>query len=167
MSRSVSQTLKSEVFAQEMSDVPIILITISHNDLSEDVTISSDPTETLSSGAYGTTSNGIEYTQLPFEIVLAEQSDNLLTRATIKIDNVSRAIMSAVRAASNEPPEVKVQIVLATDPDTVEVEIDGLLLNDIKATALVVEAYLEPEILQAEKYPKNTINQSDYPGVFG
>ena len=167
MSRSVSNTLKSQVFGQEMDDVAIILISITHSDLSEDIYISSDPTETLSTGVKGTISNSIEYVQFPFEIILQEQTDNLLARATIRIDNISREIMQAVRTASNEPPNVSIQIVLASDPDTAEIEINNLRLNNIKANAFVVEAELQPKIIQGEKYPAYVFNQAEWPGIFG
>ena len=167
MSRSVSNTLKEQVFSQEMTDPAIVLITISHNDLSEDIYVSDDPTETLASGFRGTVSNGVDYTHLPFELSLAEQSDNLLSRARLKIDNVNREIILAVRAASNEPPLVNIKIVLASDPNAVEFEIPDLRLNDIRANALIVEGDLQPEIFQSEKFPKNSVNQADFPAVFG
>jgi hypothetical protein len=150
-----------------MSDVAIYLVTISHANLAEDILLSSDPTEVLSSGVRGTISNSLEYVQLPFEIVFQEQTENLLARAVIRMDNISREIMQAVRLASGSAPSVKIQIVLASDPDTVEIEIDDLKMNNIRGSATIVEADLQPPILQGEKYPKNTINQADFPGVFG
>lgn len=167
MSRNVSDTLKEQVFAQEMNDPAIILITITHADLAEDINVSSDPTEVLGSGLRGTISNGTEYTQFPFELVLQEQSENLLTRAKLRIDNVTRDIINAIRTARNDPPEVQIQVVLASDPDTVEINMTDLQLNNISATALSVEGELQPKIVQGEKFPKNTINQADFPAVFG
>lgn len=167
MSRSLSSTLVEEVFAQEMSEVVVALIEITHDDLSEPIRVSSDPTQTLTNGSKGTVHNGDEYVQFPFEVTLPEQSDNLITRAKLKIDNTSREILLAVRQAFNEPPQVSIKIVLASDPDTLEIEIGGLNLNNVKASAFSVEADLEPQILQSEKYPYNTFNQADFPGIFG
>lgn len=167
MSRTLGSNLVSETYSQEMSEVVIVLITITHPDLSEDIRVSSDPTITLSSGSLGTTSNGNDYVQFPFELILQEQSDNLLTRAKLKIDNISREIIQAIRTAANEPPKVTIQIVLASDPDTVEMEIPNLKLNNVTANALTVEGELQSSIIQAEKYPSNTVNQALFPGVFG
>lgn len=167
MSRDVSSTLKEQVFAQQMTDVVITLITISHPDLSADINISSDPTETLSTGVLGTVSNYVEYTQLPFELTLQEQTENLLARAVLKVDNISREIIQAIRTASNEPPTVRIQLVLASDVDTAELDIQDLKLNNIRANQFYVEGELQPEIIQGEKYPYKTFNQADWPGVFG
>lgn len=168
MSRDVSDTFKSEVFNQEMADVAIVLITISHVDISDNILVSSDSTEALPIlGVPGTVSNGLEYPQFPFELTLQEQSDNLLARATLKIDNVSREIIQAIRSASNDPPTVRIQIVLSSDTDTPEIDIQNLQLNNIKANASYVEGELQPKIIQGEKFPSSTFNQADFPGVFG
>lgn len=167
MSRTLSSTLKAQIFSQAMDDPIIVLITISHSDLSEDINISSDPTEILSNGSLGTTSNGTEFVHIPFELSLQEQTDNLLARAMLKIDNISREIILAIRTATNDPPIVRIRMVLASDPNTVEIDINNLRLNNIKANAFVVEGELQPKIIQGEKYPGNTINQADFPGVFG
>lgn len=167
MSRSVSSTLTEQIFAQDMDEVVITLIEITHDDLSEPIYVSSDPTETLSTGVKGTISNSIEYAQIPFQLTLQEQTDNLLARAKLSIDNINREIMLAIRQANNSPPNVTIKIVLASDPDTVEIEIPNLQLNNITGTAAVVEGELQPKILQGETFPRNTFNKSNFPGVFG
>lgn len=167
MSRAVSDALKAELFDQNMDEVAIWLVTITHPNLTDDIRLSSDPTTTLSSGVKGTISGALEFVNIPFEITLQEQSDNLLTRAVIRADNISREIMLAVQTAQGEAPNVRLQMVLASAPDTVEVDINNLKLNNVQANAFTVEAELQPAILQGEKYPANTINQADFPGVFG
>lgn len=167
MSRAVSNTLKAAVFEQETSEAFIILIKIEHDDLAEDILISSDPTETLTTGVKGTTSNSLEYVQLPFQLTLQEQTENLLARAKLTIDNIDRSIITAIRTATNNPPIVTISIVLASDPDTVEISIPNLRLNNIKATASTVEGELQPQIIQGEQFPIDTFNQADFPGVFG
>jgi len=168
MSRSVSTTLKNAVFAQETSEAFIILIKIEHVDLASDILVSSDSTEDLPiAGVRGTISNSVEYIQLPFQLVLQEQTDNLLARAKLVIDNVNREIILAIRTANNTPPIVTISIVLASDPDTVEISIPNLRLNNIRANAFTVEGELQPQIIQGEQFPFNTFNQADFPGIFG
>ena len=167
MSRSVSNDFKADVFRQEAEQVFLVLVTITHADLTEDIYIANDPKQTLSTGAKGVISNSIEYVAIPFELFLQEQSDNLITKAKIRIDNVSREILRAVREASGLPPIVNIKIALSDDPDTIEIEIPNLRMNNVTATAYVVEAELLPVIVQSEKYPYDTFNQADFPGIWG
>lgn len=163
-----SEAMTEEILKQEMTDVYITLLTITHDDLEESLYISSDPTVTLPvAQVYGTVSNGQEYVFLPFQLSLQEQTDNLLARAKISFDNIDRSIMRAIRTISNSPPVINIKIIMASDPDTVEAEIPNLRLNNIRADAFTVEAELLPFVMQNEQYPYKTFSQSGFPGVFG
>ena len=168
MSRPISSTFRQEVFAQQTGECWIILLQISHPDLSDDIFISSDATQLLPIvGARGTISNGQEYIFLPFDLTLQEQNDNLLAKAILQIDNVDRSIIAAIRQASGEPPRMTIRIVLASDTDTIEIEMPNLEFNNIYANQSTVQGELRPKILQGEQFPNKTFNQADFPGVFG
>lgn len=164
----LSPDATSAVLSQEIDKVFIVLVQLSHSDLVEDIFISSDPTQTLpEAGVYGTISNGQEYIFLPFQIVLQEQSDNLLARAKIVFDNIDRAIMVAIRGAGNSKPIVNIKIIMASNPDHVERELPNLRLDNVKANAFTIEAELTPRIMQNEQFPFKTFNQAGFPGIFG
>lgn len=167
MSRTLSSTALQSIFAQETDEVWITLLEISHPDLASDLYISSDPTTTLGSGEYGTTSNSQDYTFLPFSLTLAPQNENLIARARLTIDNVSRDLIAAVIEASNSPPVVNIKIVLASDPDTVEFQFLSLNMNNVNADATTLEADLFPKILQGEAFPSESFTFADFPGLYG
>lgn len=167
MSRDLSTTALQSIYDQETSEVWVVLLEITHPDLAETVYLSSDPTTTLADGNYGTESNGNDYVFLPFRFFLQPQTENLLARAKIRIDNVSRDLIRSVLDAQNEPPEVDVKVVLASAPDTIEFQISNLLMDNVRASATELEADLFPKILQGEQFPFETFSVADFPGLYG
>lgn len=168
MSRSFSTLLKRQLFAQEMDGVATLLISITHPDFEQDYHVSSNNDSLLSSGVRGTISNDIEYIQYPFNVTLQEQSDNLAAKAKISIDNIDRELMLAIeRIQDNTPPQVRIQVVLDKEPDVIIADARKLQMNNIDATAFVIEAELWPRLLQGKKYPKHSFNPADWPAVHG
>lgn len=168
MSRNFSTLLKKQLFAQEMDGVAIVLVSITHPEFEIDYHVSSNNDAMLSNGFRGTLSNGVEYTQYPFDVTMQEQSDNLAARAKIAIDNVSRELLLAIeQIQNNEPPTVRIQVVLDKEPDVIIADARKLQMHNIDATAFVIEAELLPRLMQGKKYPKYSFNPADWPAVHG
>lgn len=168
VSRDFSAVLKRQLFKQEMDGVMIVLVSITHPDFPQEYHVSSDNKDVLSTGERGTISNGVEYTEYPFDLVMAEQSDNLMARARLRIDNVHRDIMVGIQSIENgEHPNVRVQVVLDKEPDRIVADSKKMRLSDVKATAIVIEGDLIPNILQGGKFPKYTFNAAHFPALNG
>lgn len=167
MSRDLSDAYLEQAFQQESANPEIYLVSMTHPDFSEDIHVSSDATETLSSGHKGTISNGVEYTNFPFKLKLQEQNENLIPKASLEISNVSREIMDAIQRIQDDVPVVRVQMVLASDPDLVEIDIRNMRFNNIKGNAIVIEGELRPKAFNNGKYPKGTFNAAEWPGLHG
>lgn len=166
MSRTLSSTATSAVFSQQTEEVFVTLLEISHADLSETLYVSSDPTTDFGGNVYGTTSNGQNYIFFPFEFRMQEQSDNLISKASLRIDNVTRDIILAIRSVQSEEPQVDIKVVLASAPDDIEFEIPSLKLNNITANAFIVAGELRPVVVQNEQYPYLNFNYSDFAGIY-
>lgn len=162
---AVSDAFKAAFFAQETERVIIVLVEITHDLLPENRYLSSDPTETLSNGERGTISNGVEYQFFPFLFTPPGQDGESLKYASFVIDNVSREIISDLRAI-RVPLNVAIKLVLDSDPDTVEMHFRNLTLRDVKANSLVVEGQLIGKRFDTETYPSRRRDPYNFPGTF-
>ena len=157
MSRNVSAELKQAVYAQETTQEFIVLITLSHPDLSTAIRVNSSGLDIVS--------NGETFVAFPFEVVLPDDVDDRPPRAKLRIDYISREIVLAVRTISSAP-FVNIQIVMASSPDTIEAEFLDFRLSNITYDQLTVEGDLTLEEFIGEPYPARVFSPADFPGLF-
>ena len=155
---AVSDAFKAAVFAQETGEAFLTLLTIDHDDLADPIRLSSDGVDT--------TSNGETFVAFPFRFVAPPMAPDKDPFARLEVDNVSREIIEAVRGLSSAPT-IDVDMVRASDPDTVEASFPQFLLNDITYDRTVVSGTLVVEILSAEPFPAHAFMPSGFPGLFG
>lgn len=159
MSRSgLTSTFVEAVNAQETGEVFLVLLTIDEDGLSSPIRVTSD--------SVTTTSNGDDYVPFPFEIELPEDTDEMSsTLARLRIDAVDRRVIEAIRSISGVPT-VEIKIVLASDPDTVEVSWPVFSLSNVRYGDTKVEGDLTLEVLDQEPYPGNKMDPGLFPGLF-
>jgi len=166
MARTLSATAKAAIFAQTTSEAFIMLVTINHSSFTTPIRVSSDPTQDLPVAAVrGTVSNGVEYIFLPFAINLPTQDDTGLARAQISVDNISREIVAAVRGADSAL-SIDIDIVLSSDPDTVEVNIADFRLDRVTYDAFTVSGDISVEYFDLEPFPTKRFTPADFPALF-
>ena len=164
--RDLSNAAKAAIYAQSTDECFIILITINHSSFSEPVRVASDPLELLPiAGVRGVISNGDEYLYLPFVIELPAQDDTGVAKARLSVDNISREIVSAVRNADSAL-SIDIDIVLASDPDTVEASISDFRLERVTYDAFTVSGDISVEYFDLEPFPARRFTPSDFPGLF-
>ena len=101
-----------------IEEVFVILVTISHANLATPIRIANDTLDELDSGVRGVISNGNEFIYLPFQFLLPNLERDNAPRARIVIDNITREIVAQLDPI-RDPPEVRIQIALNTDPDII------------------------------------------------
>lgn len=163
--RQLSDTLKEEIFARESGAVEITLLTIEQAELEEPIRCATDGPMVLSSGHRGVVSNGQEYVHFPFEPILPGESADQFPTARLKIDNVSREILLAVRRMSG-PADITFSVCLASNPDLIEISVSGLRLRNVTADAMTVEGELTPEQFEYEAFPVGRFTPAHFPGLF-
>lgn len=165
--RQVSLTFRGAMNAQETGEVPVFLMTITHPALSEPIRLSSNPTTRLSDTPlmYGHISRGSTYLFIPFGLILPGEKEGSPPVAQITLDNIDRTITDLVRSVST-PPKVKLELVLASAPDAVEIELP--LFDMVAATydASSVTISLAINALASEPSPAGTFNPAEWPGLF-
>lgn len=168
MTDSVSDYFKQVAYAQDTEEVFIVLVTLSSDELDEPVRICSDPHDLLpdlGEDVYGLVSNGDTYVFLPFDIWLPRDDKTGTVSAKISVENVDRRIIEAARTVT-KPISVKMQCILGSDLDQVELSFDNFQLSNVKYDVMTVDGDLTLNYWGLEPFPSNTFTPSNFPGLF-
>ncbi len=157
MVRSLSTTAKQAIFAQETDEVFLMLLTINHSDLAAPVYVANN-TENI-------VSNGNTFLGYPFRFELPGEDSESLSTVNLVITNVDKLLVEGVRAIGT-PLDVKLQVVLASDPDTVEAGDFDMKMRGVNYDALLLTGRCNFNDLLNEPYPSGTYTPADYPGLF-
>jgi hypothetical protein len=156
MSRELSNEFLSELYSQESGDPFLSLFTISH---------SSFDTLYLVNNTESITSNGQVFTPFPVTLVLPPDDGETARNVDIVFDNVSQLLIDELRAVT-DLIDVRIDMVLASNPDDIEVSLGELKIKNIDYNAkqirgtLIMDDFLSTE-LTSEKYTPTL-----YPGIF-
>ncbi|KFC73191.1 hypothetical protein FG93_01935 [Bosea sp. LC85] len=167
MSRTLSLTMRGAMNAQETGEVPIFLMTITHELLEEPIRLSSDPTSRISVDPlkYGTASRGETYLFVPMGYVLPDEKDGAAPQSRITLDNVDRSMVDIVRSAQT-PARVTMELVLASALDEVEIAFPAFDLVSAPYDASIITLHLAINALVTEPFPAGSFNPSQFPGLF-
>lgn len=157
MSRNLSSNALASMYAQETSEVWLVLLEIDEAGLSEPIRVVNNNENV--------THNGNVYEGFPFELPMPDEVENQVTSVTLTIDNVDRRIVQAVRSLSS-PPTVTMSVVMASSPDTIEAGPFEMTLKDATYTALTVVGRLGFEDFEDEPFPGETFTPQNHPGLF-
>jgi len=160
MSRTTSSVFTAMAAAQETGEVLLALITITHS------SIIGGPLR-LVQDLQPLTSNGNVYTAFPFEIRLPEDSDDGPAKVMLTIDNVDQSIAQAIRSMSpTSPPTVLVELVVASQPNVVEISIPDLTLRNVSGDAVQIEGELRMDEEDLTAFPGDAFTPQLFPGLF-
>lgn len=165
---SVSDYFKQVGYAQETDEVFIVLVTLDSDELEEPIRIASDPLqklEDLGDDIYGVISNGDTYIFMPYDIWLPRDDKTGAVSAKMSIENIDRRIVETARSVT-KPVNVAMKCVLASDPDTIEIEFDNFQLSNVKYDVMTVDGDLTLNYWGLEPFPSSTFTPSNFPGLF-
>lgn len=154
--RPLSPNIVEDLNAEVAEEVYLCLLTIDHDDLANPIRVVNN--------LENITSRGLTFLGLPFEIELPSETADGPGVAQIKVDNVDRRIVQALRIITT-PPEVTIEVIVADDPDTVEMLVDDLKLTNASYDQTVVRGTLMFQDVVGE--PANeTITSERFPALF-
>jgi len=166
MSRSLSSNFIASANSRTVSEIYIVLITFEHADLAAPLRFASDNKDELpTAGVRGILSNSNEYIFCPFRAVFPAETDQGISAAKLEVDNVDRSAVQAIRSVSSAIT-VTMQVVLASDPDTVETTVTNLKLKNTKYNALIVSGDIAIKYFEDEPCPALRFTPSQFPGIF-
>lgn len=155
MSRSLSTTAKQAIFSQETTEVFLMLVTLEHADIT---------TVRVVNNWENITSNSNTFVGYPFEFRIPSEDGESLSTVDLVITNVDKLLVDEVRSIST-PIDVTLQIVLASDPDTVEASF-SMKMRQVEYDANLLKGTCNFEDLLNEPYPAGIYSPIDYPGLF-
>lgn len=156
--RSLSTPARRAVYAAQTGEVFVFLVSLRHPSFADDIRVCSDSTAVNSLGRV--------FVPFPFEISLADESEDGPVTARLRICNVDRRIVQEVRAVPSGAIDVVVELVLASSPHVREAGPMTFSLRDVSYDAAVVEGELKFEDLLNEPWPQHTMTPGWFPGMF-
>lgn len=157
MSRTPSLTFRQAVYSQDTEEVFIILLEISHDDLDAPIRICN--------AGVDITSNGNQFVYYPFALNLPDDDADSVPQAQLTIDNVDLQQVEAIRSIQS-PPSVRIMVVLASTPNTIEVDFSDFIINNIKYDAMTITGTLTIEDFYSEPVPGDYFVPSEFPALF-
>lgn len=160
MDRPLSVALRQSMFAQQTAEVFLSICSISH------ASILNGPLRVVNN-LQNLTSNGNVYAAFPFQVTLPADGLDGSPRVRLALDNIDSTIMQAIRSIPpGEPPTVQVDLVLASQPDVVEISFPNLTLRQVEYDQFVVEGDLALEEDDLEPIPYQSFTPAMTPGLF-
>jgi hypothetical protein len=156
MARTLSSTAIASQNAQETGEVWLVLLTISHADLATPIRVVNNNEDIVS--------RGLTFQAFPFEIVLPNEDPDQPPKAYLRIDNVDRSVIAAVRGISSTP-SVTIEVILASAPNNVEIGYSGFSLRNVTFDVAQIEAELLFESIFGEPITAS-MTPSRFPGMF-
>ncbi|WP_027517887.1 DUF1833 family protein [Bradyrhizobium sp. WSM1417] len=165
--RVLSLNFRQALFAQQSGEVPIFLLTITHPQLANPILLTTDPTTRITTDplVYGTVSRGETYLFAGVDITLPDEQDKSPPASKLSIQNVTRDLIPLARSVAT-PPQVLIEAVLASAPDTVETTFATFDMANLVADAAMLNFDLTIDALATEPYPSGTFSPASFPGLF-
>lgn len=152
--RTLSQGFLSFVNAQSTGEAVLALVTLK---LTTPIHVVNNTTQIIS--------NGVAYDPYWFDITLNDDTANGIRSVSLQIDNTDRRIVEAIRATTT-PIEVRIQIVLSSTPNVVEIDLDGLILRNVQYDENTVSGDLIFEERLGNAIPRHTFSPVLFEGIF-
>ncbi len=148
--------MMQEANAQEGA-IPIhCLITISHPNLATPITVTSD--------AIATVSNGVTFNPFPFVYQTPDDRSDQVSGAKLQVDNTDLSISTALHLCGNLAPDVLMQIVMGSTPNTIEAQW-ALKMRTAPFDVNSISMGLRFDEILDEPYPGDTVNPATLPAV--
>lgn len=157
MSRELSAPLLSEMLSQNSGDPFLMLCTLSHATFGSDYYLVNN-TENI-------VSRGVIYTAFPIDFTLPVDDGESDRQVQIVFDNVGLELIEDLRAITT-PIDVTIELILASNPDNVEIELGELKLQSITYDNQRISGQLYLDDFLNTEIPSEKYSPSLYPGIF-
>jgi len=153
----VDNTFKQEAFKQSTDEVILELLTISHEDFSSDLRLVRNNENIVSQGD--------TFIASQFDLTWPQDREGEAPRASLKHQNISRELVAVIRGIRT-PPSITMQVILASDPNTVQFEVTGMVIGKMDYDANTIQFELTFEIFSQTQFPGKTFNPAKWTGLF-
>ncbi len=109
-------------------------------------------------------SGGENFADYPFNITLPSDGEGIPS-ADLQIANVDNEISEAMDALGSSPL-CKIEVVLASTPDVIEMSFSHLKMRGVKQDDISISATLSQSQIDNRPYPPLRVTQRDFPGLY-
>ena len=102
---------------------------------------------------------------LPVQITLPSEEEAQAPRCSLSISDVTRYLTPIIRNLQ-EPPRVKLELILNKSPYVSEISFDYLYISNISYNRDVVNCDLTMINLEREPFPLHSFTPANFPGLF-
>lgn len=160
--RILSPAAVASLTTENTDEVWLVLMTIEHDSLDAPILIANNNEDVVSTAGPGPGAD--TFIGLPFDIELPGEDADDPGVATISVPNIDREIVGAVRSITTAA-SVTLTVVLASQPDVIEVQYEGMELREVNWDAATVRGKLRFESIVTEPCTL-TITPERFPGLF-
>lgn len=157
MPRTLSGNALAAIFTQHTEEAFLLLARFRH-----------EPTDETYYAALNTenvVSNGVVHTATWFEIQFPEVGNRAPQGCQVSIDNVDLRLVGLLRTIT-QPLQVRLQVVLASTPDVVEMEFEDLVLREANWNVSKITGRLVSEDPLNQVYPAHLYEPRSFQGLF-
>lgn len=168
----LSPNAKIAMMAQETMEREICLLTITHPEFDQPIYLSTDATmhlrddEETGAPIYGTVSRGIEFIYVPISPVLPSSDSETPPAGRFSISNVSQVISPYLLMVSEHYPRITVEVVMSSDPDTVNQTWPEFDLTNASIDATSAEVQISMNMVNTEPSPWMRFTPAHFPNLF-
>ena len=168
----LSPNAKIAMMAQETMEREICLLTITHPEFDQPIYLSTDATmhlrddEETGAPIYGTVSRGVEFIYVPISPVLPSSDSETPPAGRFSISNVSQVISPYLLMVNEHYPRITVEVVMASDPDTVNQTWPEFDLTTASIDATNAEVQISMNLTNSEPAPWMRFTPAHFPNLF-
>lgn len=156
MSNNISPQLLAQFYGQNSDDPLLMLVTVSHPSFS---------TVRLVNNTEDITSRSQTFMAFPMLITPPSDDGESAREVSIEFDNVSLELINEFRQITS-PADVKIEAVLASDPDQVQISYEELKLRNITYDKQRIRAKLYMDSFLNVELTSETYGANNFPGLF-
>jgi hypothetical protein len=154
--RSLTNNLLAQLYGERSDDPLLMLVTLTHTSFT---------TLRLVNNTEDVISRGNTHIAFPMRINLpAEDGVNVL-KSQIQFDNVSLDLIDEIRSVTT-PIDTTIELVLASDPDTVEISFNEFKISNVRYDSRTINADLFLDDFLHTELTSERYTPTIYPGLF-
>jgi hypothetical protein len=157
MANSLTPELLAQLYYQESEDVFLTLLTLTHPSFAGPIRLVNNSVDIISRGQ--------TFTAFPFKLRLPVDDGESAREVSIEFDNVSLEILDELRTVTTSI-EVKMEMVLASIPDEVQISIEELKIQTVNYNKQVISARLFLDSFLTTELNSEIYSPTLYPGIF-
>ncbi len=156
MSNNISPQLLAQFYGQNSDDPLLMLVTVTHPSFSPIRLVNN--TEDI-------VSRSQTYTAFPMLITPPVDDGETAREVAIEFDNVSLELIAEFRQITS-PADIRIEVVLASSPDQVQISYEELKLRNISYDKQRIRARLYMDSFLNVELTSETYGATNFPGLF-